>query len=139
MKVAVVALLSTASAFRPPNGSVPWHKEVKSSSWTTPDWEVNYFVPDFGVDEDIKATQNNAKKAEKSLNHTMHASFKKPKEDPKDYFVPNFGVDGDISDSLANTEAAENSLGHVMQASFKKPKAPPLNYFVPNFGVDGDI
>jgi len=83
--VAAIAVLTaqvSASKFRPPQGAVPWHKEVKSSSWVNPDWNVDYFVPNFGVDEDIVATQEHTKKAEGDLKHVMHASFKKPKGPP---------------------------------------------------------
>ena len=135
----VLLLVSSVSAFRPPTGSVPWHKEISSSTWVKPDWDVDYFVPNFGVDDDIKSTQSHTAVAEDKLKHVMHASFKKPKEHPKDYFVPNFGVDHDIALSIKHTDEAENSLGHVMQASFKKPKGHDMDYFVPNFGVDGEI
>lgn len=41
------------SRFRPIAGSVPWHKAITDTTWNTPDWPVNYFVPDFGVDTDV--------------------------------------------------------------------------------------
>jgi len=40
------------------------------------DHPMNYSVPDFGVDQDIKYTQNNIKQAEKSLD----ADWKMPKD-----------------------------------------------------------
>ena len=41
----------------------------------------------------------------------MKASFKKPKENPKDYFVPNFGIDHDILDAQANIKSLEKVHG----------------------------
>ena len=65
-------LLSSASAikFRPPAGSNPWHKDVSEGTWFKPDWDINYFVPDFGVDPEIIATQEHTKLAEAKLNVT---------------------------------------------------------------------
>ena len=82
--------------FRPVEGTVPWHKEVTKSSWVKPDWNIDYFVPNFGVDEDIKSSITHMDAAEKSTGKKMVASFKKPKGHPVDYFVPNFGEDNDI-------------------------------------------
>ena len=68
--------------YRPPAGSVPWVKEVKANTWVDPDWDINYFVPDFGIDHQIEASLENMENAEKKLKHTMQASFKKPKGPP---------------------------------------------------------
>jgi len=71
----------------------------------------DYFVPNFGIDHDIKDAQNNIAAQEKRLNHAYHASFKKPEEPPKDYFVPNFGIDQDIKDAQSNIAAQEKIHG----------------------------
>jgi hypothetical protein len=100
--VALTYLSKDAQAvkFRPPTGSVPWHKEggdIEETSWAKPDWPVNYFVPDFGADQDVIDTKQDLKVSEKSLKKKMHASFKADKEhgnyaaNPRNYFVPNFG------------------------------------------------
>jgi hypothetical protein len=63
---------------------------------------LNYFVPNFGKDQDIKDSLSNTGNAEKRLKHVMQASFKAPKGHPVDYFVPNFGVDHDILTAQKN-------------------------------------
>ena len=68
--------------FRPPQGSVPWHNAASLSSWVKPDWNVDYFVPNFGVDKDIRSTLKHTKQAEENLKHEMHATFKPPKGHP---------------------------------------------------------
>lgn len=82
--------------YRPLPGTAPWHKDAEPSTWVKPDWPVDYFVPNFGVDEDIKRTTRNIKEAEEEGNKKLGFSFKKPKGHPVDYFVPNFGEDKDI-------------------------------------------
>lgn len=127
--------------YRPPAGSNPWHKEVKSNTWVAPDWDVNYFVPDFGVDNDVLNTQKHLADSEGKLGHKLFATFKKSEGHPVDYFVPNFGADqNDVRLTQSNIEEAEQELGHKFQADFKPAgPAPPKDYFVPNFGVDNDI
>jgi hypothetical protein len=55
---------------------------------------MNYFVPDFGKDHDIKETQKHAAAAEASLGHTWSGAA--GADHPKDYFVPHFGDDADV-------------------------------------------
>jgi len=88
--------------YRPLPGTAPWDKEVPANSWQTPTWDVNYFVPNFGLDHTIKASLKNTKDAEEKLKHVMAASFDTPKGHPKDYYVPNFGKDIDIKVAQAN-------------------------------------
>ena len=144
----VLALLFAASdvqaiktAFRPPEGTVPWHKNITDSTWVKPDWDVNYFVPNFGVDKDIKSTQKHLAASEDKLKHKLFATFKKTDPHPVDYFVPNFGPDEfDVKLTHSNIEEAETELGHKLYQDWKKPGDPhPVDYFVPNFGVDQDI
>ena len=129
------------TAYRPPEGSVPWHKNVTDSTWVKPDWKVDYFVPNFGVDKDVKSTQKHLAASEKKLNHTLFATFKKTDPHPTDYFVPNFGPDeNDVKLTASNLEEAETELGHHLYQDWKPPGDPhPTDYFVPNFGVDQDI
>ena len=42
--------------YRPLPGTAPWYKTASHSTWTKPDWDINYPVPNFGVDHDIKST-----------------------------------------------------------------------------------
>ena len=94
------------------DGSVhPWCKKASSSTWNTPDWKINYKVPSFGVDPDIKATQGHIKSAEKKLKQTFTASFEKPKSHPMGYTVPNFGIDKEIKDATASIASTEKKLG----------------------------
>ena len=59
---------------------------------------MNYFVPNFGQDSDIKETLKSLKVSEKENKHKLKASFKKAWE-PSSYPVPNFGVDHDIKET----------------------------------------
>ena len=59
---------------------------------------IDYFVPDFGVDQDIKNARSAIAQTEKKLKKKFTANFKADKgvENPRDYFVPDFGRDFDI-------------------------------------------
>jgi len=59
----------------------------------------NYFVPDFGVDEDVKGVTEAIGNAESSLGEKMSADFgftDSTVATPRDYFVPDFGVDAEV-------------------------------------------
>jgi hypothetical protein len=99
---------------------------------------MDYFVPNFGVDSDIKKTANSLKAAESEVGHTFQASFAQPAGHPVDYFVPNFGVDSDIVTTNKNIATTEKLLKHNMQASFDPPAPIPDNR-MPDFGMDHDI
>jgi len=98
----VVALSSVECAklaFRPPEGSVPWHGDASSSSWNEPTWKVNYFVPQFGMDTDVQSSLDNVSATEDKLKHQLAATFKDPGSHPVNYFVPNFGLDSNVLDT----------------------------------------
>jgi len=80
-----------ATKYRPIQGSNPWHKEASLTTVVKPEWKINYFVPNFGVDKDILTSESNQNFAEKSVGTKMNASFKTPKGHPVDYKVANFG------------------------------------------------
>merc|ERR1719263_1253655 len=67
----IALMLSSASAvkmgFRPPNGSVPWGGAATRPTWDTPDYPVNYYIPNFGMDHNILASMNSLRIAEKQL------------------------------------------------------------------------
>ena len=86
----------SALQYRPyVDGRTPWYKTSPSSPAT--DFPHNYFVPNNGVDHEIKITKDHIAAAEAKLGHVLQASFKKPAPPgPQDYFVPNFGEDSDI-------------------------------------------
>ena len=63
-----LSLDAQAIKFRPYAGTAPWHKEaadIEETSEVKPDWPVDYFVPDFGVDEDMKYAKKAIKVSEK--------------------------------------------------------------------------
>ena len=124
--------------YRPTPGSTPWYKMAKESTWEKPDWNVNYPVPNFGQDTDIKASLKHTATAEADLGHKMQSTFKKPKGPPMDYFVPNFGPDADVKLTQDHITETESDLGHKWTPDLSKPKGPPQNYYVPNFGADED-
>ena len=53
--VAAILILGSVEcvkiSYRPPEGTVPWHKKISSSTWEDPDWKIDYFVPNFGSQE----------------------------------------------------------------------------------------
>ena len=104
---------------------------------------VDYFVPNFGQDENVKLSLANIKQSENDLKHKWQFVPKKDRAAPHpvDYFVPNFGQDKDVKDSLAHTSQSETNLKHKWNPVPKKdqPKGHPVDYYVPNFGVDHDI
>jgi hypothetical protein len=75
---------------------------------------MNYKVPDFGTDHDIKQTFNSLSRAEKITNNTWN--YVHPGKDAKkipDYRTPDLGLDGDV----IGTEA---SIAHVEKTTGKK-------------------
>ena len=75
---------------------------------------MNYFVPNFGRDHLINATDASLEWAQKDLKHTWVPVLKKdlPDGPPKDYPVPNFGVDEDVKNTLAHVKMEEKRLKH---------------------------
>ena len=53
IKMNSVSLTQNNNKFRPLEGTVPWHKDVSQATWVKPDWNVDYYVPNFGVDVDV--------------------------------------------------------------------------------------
>ena len=102
---------SAAISFRPPEGSNPWHNH-DWSSWTKPEYDMDYFVPNFGKDADIKTSDESLKATEAKLNVTLTAT-KLPEPHPTDYFVPNLGLDHDIRDTMSSIKETEKTLGHT--------------------------
>jgi hypothetical protein len=130
---------SLAIKYRPYPGSVPWGGDADKPEWEDPkDHKVNYFVPNFGKDSDIKTSFKNMATAEEELGHVLEASFDPPKEPKRNYFVPHFGEDTEIKYTKANIAAAEKKYNHEYDTS-APPADPKRNYFVPNFGEDTEI
>jgi len=57
-------------------------------------YEINYPVPDFGVDHDISDSHNSEKAASASLGHKW--VWVEPEEKKAPYIPPSLGVDEDI-------------------------------------------
>ena len=102
-----------------------------------------YFVPDFGVDQDIIASTNSIAQSEKAVGSKLNASFADSKNpvNPRNYFVPDFGVDHDILHVENSIAISEKKLNHKLEASWGAKKNPvnPRGYFVPDFGIDQGI
>lgn len=139
--LAALATNVKAAKYRPIEGTQPWHKPASLGEIVDPEHKINYFIPNFGQDTEIRQSLANTDLAEAEKGTKMVASFKQPKGHPVDYFVPNHGVDSDILVSQGNLKQAEASLGKWTPPSAAQVKAGkyPQNYFVPNFGVDHEI
>jgi len=98
----------------------------------------DYFVPNFGKDEDIAGTQANAIATESKLGHTWDWKKDTSKPPPRDYFIPNFGEDREIGFTRQHLAQTEEKLGHKWNWS-KAGADNKKDYFVPNFGMDSDV
>jgi hypothetical protein len=93
----------------------------------------NYFIPNFGVDTDIKDTESNLAEAETQEGHKMQVD--EASSIKRNYFVPNFGVDNEIADTASNLAQSEKLLNIKMGDDyFNDASSHKINYFVPNFG-----
>jgi hypothetical protein len=72
---------------------------------------MDYFVPNFGQDQDMKDSLSNEKTAGKIVGHDWKWK-KQPDGPPRDYFVPHFGVDEDIKNVQAAIASEEDLQGH---------------------------
>ena len=107
MSLMAVSAISIKGEFRPPEGTVPWHKPASVPDDEKKEYPRDYFVPHFGEDRDISDSKRHTKQAEEKLKHELVASFEPPKEPKRDYFVPHFGTDRDIVDSLRHMKQQE--------------------------------
>ena len=91
----LLLLLGSTLAYRPPQGSNPWHKnnqDIQNDKTDSP-FPVDYFVPNLGLDEDIARVQKLMEAAPGSDDWKFVPKKLRPKDHPTDYVVPNFGVD----------------------------------------------
>lgn len=116
--LSICALLSSVSSvkvgYRPPPGSVPWTKAASRPTWDTPDYPINYYVPNFGVDHNILTTMNSLKIAERGAKKELKANFAQ-NDKPKDLRVPDFGQDQEIKNSLAAISESEKENKHKLK------------------------
>ena len=77
---------------------------------------MNYFVPKFGVDADIKANNENLSLVEKQLKHKLKIPKSKAIREneaiPPIQMPENRVLDADVQTTLKNSKAAEKSLDH---------------------------
>ena len=123
-KISLAALaLTGAAAFRPPTGSAPWHKEGRENEWFKPDWPINYYVPDFGVDHDIIHTQKHIADQEARLKHNWQPKFDK---DTEKFVVPTahefklVQMD-DMADLQTTQELMRQHRAHLKHQSLARP------------------
>ena len=64
-----------------------------------PAYKMDYPVPNYGMDKEIKSTQKSLTDTEAKLGF-WNIKLKPDEEPKRNYFVPDFGVDSDIKVSL---------------------------------------
>jgi hypothetical protein len=99
--LALIGAISAAEIDREP--LLTWKPKVPKSH------PVDYFVPNFGQDQEIKASLKHTADAEKRLKHKwIPAAKPKPQAE---YKVPDFGLDRDIQASIKNMNDLEKIHG----------------------------
>jgi len=100
--------------FRPTAGSVPWGGAATRPTWDTPDYPVNYYIPNFGMDHNVLTTMNSLKIAEQGQGKELKASFAQ-NEAPADLRTPNLGQDEDVKFSLAAINESQKETGQQLK------------------------
>ena len=144
-----------------PIGSSAGMTQYKQPAGTPPP-PMDYFVPNFGMDHDIIASENNEKIASALVGHAWAfktpESFEKYRLRAKD--AP-YNFDPALSEDMVTNQTsmkiAENQYGNPISmvqlqsdpicssagcTQYKQPDGPkphPMDYFVPNFGMDHDV
>jgi hypothetical protein len=77
-----------------------------------PGHPMDYFVPDFGVDHDIKDSNTGLAWSEKDLGHKWDFKFVKKPAFEAGFKVPDFGVDQDIIGVQDGLKWAQDELKH---------------------------
>jgi len=91
------------------------HKWVIDEKSKAKEHPKDYFVPNFGADQDVGNSHSSISWAERSLNHKWNydPNAKKAAPPPMNYPVPNFGMDADIAATQANIAAQEKVHGKL--------------------------
>ena len=76
-------------------------------------YPINYAVPNFGQDSDVKDSLRNVADVEKELGQKWDILKAPAAAPPRNYFVPNFGKDQDISSVDQSLAAAEKASNHT--------------------------
>lgn len=76
---------------------------------------MNYFVPNFGKDKNVKETWSSLDWAERHRNHRwiLAPDWDKKKDEFEDFRVPDFGLDEDVVDTQSNLKLSEKNLKHT--------------------------
>jgi len=92
------------------------HHEMHASFKDPEGPPLNYFVPHFGEDQDIKDSRVNLKVAEGIIGKTYELPVPAKDPPPVNYFVPHFGEDKDVTDAKNSIAASEKAQGHELKA-----------------------
>ena len=106
-----ICLLGVVAAvrYRPIEGTVPWHLDkagIKEKQEKLP-YPVDYFVPNFGPDPEMKFIK---KRISMAPQWKYTPKELRPKPHPVDYFVPDFGIDKDILATQEHIADAERQF-----------------------------
>ena len=76
-------------------------------------YPIDYFVPNFGKDREVRWTDSSLAWAEKNRGHVWNyiKPDKKPEADP-DFRIPDFGLDEDVVWTQENIDNQQKVLGH---------------------------
>merc|ERR1712032_123900 len=96
--------------FRPTAGSVPWGGAATRPTWDTPDYPVNYYIPNFGLDHNMLTTMNSLKIAEAGAGKKLKASFAQ-NDAPGDLRTPDLGVDEDVKFAQQSIAESQKESG----------------------------
>lgn len=103
------------------------------------DPDRDYFVPNFGHDQEVLDVNQSIAAGEAQHNHKFVVKDEDKAEDIKrNYFVPHFGADRDMDETKKSLALAEKTYG-AWQFPDPPSSDPPRDYFVPHFGYDHDI
>jgi len=120
--------------YRPPDGSVPWGGAATRPTWDTPDYPVNYYIPNFGLDHNILTTFNSLKIAESGAGTKLKAAFAQNAQE--DMRIPDLGPDEDVKLSQAAINEAQKENGkEIKGVTFAQE---PVQY-AQSSGFDVDI
>ena len=105
-------------------------------------YKVDYFVPNFGKDEDVKSVLTFGQEAasDYGVSWGKFAQGEPAKPPKRDYYVPNFGVDEEIASNHASLSAAEGIVGHKLKIpKSEKPTGKGVPAVAKDQKLDGDV
>ena len=100
---------------------------------------VDYFVPNFGKDHDIAASQSHEKAAERSVGHNWNPT----KDEDDKWVLPSPTIEFKLNDDdrypVFDFVQTRSDREPLLSWKPKAPSSHPVDYFVPDFGMDHDI